>query len=53
MRGHARECMSTHTQDTPPKMQRKVSVICTQLQEPLSHLSPVGLVRYAEAVKNV
>ena len=49
---HTHTHTHTHTQVTPPKMQRKAFVIRTQLPEPLSHLSPPGLVRYAEAVKS-
>lgn len=54
MRGrtHTHTRTYAHTQVTPPKMQRKAFVIRTQLLEPLSHLSPPGLVRYAGAVKN-
>lgn len=52
MRGRTHTRTDAHTQVTPPKMQRKAFVIRTQLLEPLSHLSPPGLVRYAGAVKN-
>lgn len=52
MRGRTHTRMDAHTQVTPPKMQRKAFVIRTQLQEPLSHLSPPGLVSYAGVVKN-